>query len=444
MTSTVQPAARSTKHQPVDAAAASGTDLVEDFATRPVPDDQTYSGWRIGFVLGGIGIALPALLSGAEVGQALGYERSLQAFALAALLVTALSSLSGWVGMRSRLSTYMILKFAFGSGGATFVNLAFAVAQFGWFGVNAYFFGTAAESVGREVLGLAVPSAVYIVSGGVLMIAATVFGFKALDKLALLAFPLLLAVLAVMLARTFDTMPASELAALTGNETLTLAQAVTVLAGGIIVGVLLVPDLTRYARGPFDVVIAVVIALTLVETLVHVVAAGPALAFSELEPLALMRALGFGVVAFAFLIFASLSTNVVNLYGSSLALAAIQPRVPSWIYVVVSGAIGTLLGLLDVASWFIDFLVWQSVLFSAVLGVYVVDFFVVRRGAYDLASLEGRASFNARAMIAWACGAAIAAVAYLGWFSITGAANLDAVLVGAGVYAALESLRRRG
>jgi len=35
--------------------------LLEDYATRPVPEDKTYSGVRVGFVLGGIGIALPAL-----------------------------------------------------------------------------------------------------------------------------------------------------------------------------------------------------------------------------------------------------------------------------------------------------------------------------------------------------------------------------------------------
>ncbi|MEM8920877.1 MAG: hypothetical protein AAGB25_05880, partial [Pseudomonadota bacterium] len=74
--------------------------LTEDYATRPVPQEKTYSGVRVGFVLGGIGVALPALLSGSEVGVALGYEQSMWAFIVAAILVTGLAILSGWVGMR--------------------------------------------------------------------------------------------------------------------------------------------------------------------------------------------------------------------------------------------------------------------------------------------------------------------------------------------------------
>lgn len=418
--------------------------LVEDYATTPVPETATYSGWRIGFVLGGIGIALPAFLSGAEVGRALGYQDSALAFLVAGLLVTVLAFVTGWVGMRSRLTTYMILRFSFGRLGATFVNLTFALAQFGWFGVNAFFFGAAAESIGRSTLGLNWPGSVYVVAGGVLMILATVFGFKALDKLALVAFPLMLAVLAIMLARTFAAGSFAELTAVPALATLDFGQAVTVLAGGIIVGVLLIPDLTRYARGPKDVAVAVLLALALIETLVHLAASGPALLFNEQDPLAILLALGFGAFALVFLVFASLSTNVVNLYGSALALTAINPRLPEWAYVLIAGAIGTGLGTLEIGDWFIDFLSWQSVIFSSVLGVYVVDFFVVRGGHYDLAMLAGAPAVSWSAFASWLVGASVAAVSFAlpELITLTGAANLDGVLVAAVLYGVLNLHRR--
>ena len=412
--------------------------LVEDYATTPVPDAATYSGWRIGFVLGGVGIALPALYSGAEVGQALGLVESSLAFLVAGVLVTLLASVSGWVGMRSRLSTYMILKFAFGQRGADLVNLTFALAQFGWFGVNAYFFGTAAEQIGEQALGLTWPSQAYVVLGGVLMVLATIFGYKALDKLALLAFPLLVTVLTVMVSRTFAGDAVDGLLQIEGTGALSFAQAVTVLAGGIIVGVLLIPDLTRYARRGIDVFVAVIIALTFVETLVHVAAAAPALRFGETEPLGMLLALGFGAFALGFLIFASLSTNVVNLYGSGLALSAIEPRLPEWGYVALAGTVGTILALFEIGDWFIDFLIWQSVIFSAVLGVYVVDFFFVRGQRYALEALASGPSFVWQAFAAWALGAAVAAASFLEVFSLTGMANLDGVLVAGLLYAGLS------
>ena len=418
--------------------------LVEDYATEPVPQDRTYGGVRIGLILGGIGVALPALLSGAEVGLALGFKASLSAFLTAAVLVSSLALISGWVGMRSRLSTYMILRFAFGVQGARWVNLTFALAQFGWFGVNAWFFGAAAEQIGGEVLGASVPSAAYVIAGGVLMTAATIFGFKALDKLALVAFPLMLTMLVMMAARTFEAVSLTELMAITPDAQMSYGQAVTALSGGIIVGVLLIPDLTRYARGPRDVLVAVLIALTLIETLVHAVAAGPALYFSQVEPLALMLALGFGAFALLFLVIASLTTNAVNLYGAGLSLASIFPRTAEWRFVVLAGTVGTAIALTDVSAVFIDFLVWQSVIFSSVLGVYVVDFFLLRRGDYRLEQLEAeRRAVSLPAFAAWALGAVAAALSFLERAQLTGIANLDGVLVAALVYGSVGLWQRR-
>ncbi|MEM6627055.1 MAG: cytosine permease [Pseudomonadota bacterium] len=412
--------------------------LTEDYATRPVPQEKTYSGVRVGFVLGGIGVALPALLSGSEVGVALGYEQSMWAFIVAAILVTGLAILSGWVGMRSRLSTYMILKFSFGREGARVVNLTFALAQFGWFGVNAYFFGAAAESVGQMTLGLSLPSQTYILFGGVLMTAATVFGFKALDKLALFVFPLMIATLAFMTAKTFVGASLDDILAIPGTGELSFGQAITVLAGGIIVGVLLVPDLTRYARGPKDVVIAMLIALAFIEPLVHVAASGPALRFGEIDPLALMLALGLGVLAFIFLILASVTTNAINLYGSGLSLASVFPRVPEYWFVIAAGVIGTCLAALNISELFMDFLIWQSVIFSSVLGVYVVDFFLVSKGDYSLAALERAPAISWAAFAAWGLGAITSALTFTGQFNLTGMSNLDGVIVAALLYFALK------
>ncbi len=413
----------------------SGLDnLTEDYATRPVPYAATYSGWRVGFVIGGIGIALPALVSGAEVGLALGFVESLWAFIVSGVLVAALALMTGWVGMRSRLSTYMILRFSFGDIGARAVSATFALAQFGWFGVNASFFGAAAEAVGRDALGLELSSSAYIAAGGALMTAATVFGYKALDKLGLVFFPIIVATLAAMTARSFTGFSFAEMASLPGTGDLSFGQAITVLAGGIIVGVLLVPDLTRYARGPRDLVIAVAIALAVIEPLVHVAASGPALRFGETEPLALLTALGFSAYALFFLIFASVTTNAVNLYGSGLSLAAIYSRAPEYAYVILAGVVGALLAILGIADSFIDFLIWQSVVFSSVMGVYVVDFFLIRRGDYDLAAIASLPAISWPAFLAWGLGAGLAAASFTGRVTLTGIANLDGVITAALVY----------
>lgn len=408
--------------------------LTEDYATTPVPQDKTYSGWRVGFVIGGIGIALPALYSGAEVGQALGFRQSALAFLVAGILVTVLATISGWVGMRSRLSTYMILRFSFGLQGAKLVSFTFALAQFGWFGVNAYFFGTSAEAIGTQALNLSLPLQAYVILGGILMTIATIFGYKALDKIALFVFPMMLATLVFMIARTFGLTDLATLTDIAPTNTMTFPQAVTLLSGGIIVGVLLIPDLTRYARGPIDVIIAVLIALALIEPVVHLAASGAAIYLKELEPLPIMLALGFGGFAMAFLILTSVTTNAINLYGSGLSLASIFPSTPEWKFVLLAGIFGTILGTLEVSELFLTFLYWQSVLFSAVLGIYVVDFFFVRNSNYQLEDIAGDPPISIPALVAWALGAGVAALSYVNTITLTTIPNLDGVVIAGLVY----------
>ena len=409
--------------------------LTEDYATQPVPLHATYNGWRIGFVLGGIGVALPGLLSGAEIGRALGYVGSMQAFFVASVLVSVLAIMTGLVGMQSRLSTYMILKFSFGPTGAKLVNASFAFAQFGWFGVNAWYFGEAAAATGSQVLGIDLPISFYIVLGSILMTLATIFGFKALDKIAIFVFPVMITTLALMVARTFELAPLSDLIAARAEGGMSFSQAVTALAGGIIVGVLLVPDLTRYARTRLDVGIAIFIALVVIEPLVRLAASGAAISLQNNEPLAILLALRFGAYAFVFLIFTAVTTNAINLYGSGLAMASIFARTKEWKFIIVAGIVGMFIALSGVQNHFIDFLIWQSILFSSVLGVYVVDFYLVRKGKYSLDQLDDMSPWSWRAFLAWGLGAAIAAVTSKTTLVLTGMPNLDGVLVAGICYA---------
>ena len=69
--------------------------LVEDYANEPVPDHKTVGGVRIGLVLAGIGIALPSLFSGVQIGNALGLSQSITAFIAAGIFVSLLGLVSG-------------------------------------------------------------------------------------------------------------------------------------------------------------------------------------------------------------------------------------------------------------------------------------------------------------------------------------------------------------
>lgn len=411
--------------------------LLEDYATTPVPVAKTVSGVRIGLVLGGVGIALPALLAGAQVGTALGAADSLRAFLIAAVVVTALASITGTIGARTRLSTYMIIQFSFGRLGSKLVNFTFALSQVGWFAVNAFIFGEAAETIGRRSLGVGVAPYIYVVGGGALMTLTTIFGFKALDKLALFAVPLLFATVMVMIGESFQLLSLEELLNIDGTGELSLRSAVTALAGGIMVGVVLIPDLTRYARSSWDAVIAVLIGLALVEPLVYAAGALPSLASGEAQVLDIMLALGFGAWALGVLVFTSWTTNAVNLYGAGLAMTATLPKAKEWWLVAGAGTLGTALALLNVSDWFIDFLIYQSITFAPVVGIYVSNYYLVHGGKYSLERLNTVPGVGWQAFVAWALGSATSFATEQGAWTLTRLPSLDGAFAAAAIYVML-------
>lgn len=412
--------------------------LVEDYATEPVPNHKTVGGLRIGLVLAGIGIALPSLFSGAQIGNALGLSQSITAFIAAGIFVSLLGLVSGLVGSKTRLSTYMIIQFSFGTKGSNLVNIAFALSQFGWFGVNTYLFAEAAQAVGTDLLGWEFGRWVYVAGGGFLMTVSTIFGFKALDKLALFAVPLLMATLVYMISQTLGVYNIDDLLSRPGAGDLTLPDAISALAGGIMVGVVLLPDLTRYARSSASTVIAVIISLTIVEPLVHLAGAMPAIGFGLNEVLPILLAVGLGAFALFIMGFGSWTSNAVNLYGSGLALSAVWPRFREWRLIVFSGVVGTGIAFFDIPGIFLDFLYMQALIFTPVVGIYVCDFYFVRGRRYELADLPGQPPINWSAYMAWALGLSIAFAGWQGLFSLSGIPAIDAALVSALSYLALS------
>ncbi len=126
-------------------------------------------------------------------------NKAVLAALLAGLILCVMGCLTAIVSVRTRLTTYLLVQRSFGRSGAILVNIVIALVHFGWFGVNASFFGDAMVAGTQEVLGISGSFAAYVMVGGLLMAVTTIYGFRALDKLALFAVPILAAILTTVL-----------------------------------------------------------------------------------------------------------------------------------------------------------------------------------------------------------------------------------------------------
>ena len=419
-------------------------DLLEDHATTRVPESRAVSGLRVGLLYCAQAFSVPGLIGGVKIGSALGLLAGIGAFVAGGLFLAALGAITAIVGAKARLTSYMLIQFAFGEKGSKVVNLAFAVSQFGWFGVQLGLFARAAQGLAADQLDLQWGEATYVLLGGLLMVVSTMFGFRLLNRLALIVVPLMVALLAVLLYLVFSDRPLSAILDIAGTGTLTFNEGVAATVGGLILGAVLIPDVTRFVKTTGDAIFASFMTFLIASTLVYVVAAMASLATGTGETLQIMVAVGLGTGAFALVVCSTWTANSINLYGSSLSMSAVIPRFAGWKMTVTCGAVGTFVTFLGILDHFVPFLIYLSVLFTPVGSIYITDFFLLRGQQYHLEDLPKRAAVSWPALLAWLAGSAASYATAEEIITLTGSSTIDALLVPAIVYMLLMKWRRFG
>ena len=418
-------------------------DLFEDFATEPVPSHIRVNGYRIALINCGLALSLSGLILGVELGSSLGLAASTVAFVAGGIVLALIATITGYVGAKVRLSSYMIIRYAFGSRGSNLVNLCMAVSLFGWFGVNASLFAQAAAELWTTLTGIALPEWVFTVAGGVLMTAGAALGFQSLKFLSVLLVPVQLLVLLWLVQITLTGTGFAELLHVEPLGGITLGDAVSAVIGSWIVGAVNQPDLTRYGKTFADSAIAAAIPFLFAGSFIYVVAAMAGLWSGESDLLPVMTALGMGAAAFVFVLFSSWITNAMNLYGCSLSINAVFQQLREWHIAIASGVFGTVLALLGILDHFVDFVFSLGILFTPVAGIYLVDFFCFRRDLYLSGSTDVERAVSVPAFVAWIVGIAVAVAAGKGWFTLSGTAAIDSLLAASLTFWAIEfSLQR--
>lgn len=405
----------------------------DDYALEPVPPERLTSGWRIALVSVGIVIALPAFISGAEIGFALGFRNGFVAVFLGGALLAAIAMATGTVAARTRLNTAMIIKMSFGEVGGRVVSFVLALTMLGWFGVTAELFGRGVFEVvgGFGFRGL--PHTAYIAVGGALMAVTTIFGFSALQRLSNVTVPLL----AILIAATaWLTVSRSGFAALLqapGASGASLGDGISAIAGGLSVAVTIFPDFARFTRTSRDAWLAALLIYALAVPFIIVLAMIPSVLTRHRDLIVIMTTLGLGAPALALLIVKAWATNAGNLYSASLAAANSFNSHRQRAIILVGGGIGTALAIAGITSQFIPFLILLSIGIPPIAGIYVVDvlcFSADRRMDHRVASPAMRWS----AFGCWTVAILVAVGARSGILTLTGVSAADSMLAAAASY----------
>jgi len=377
------------------------------------------------------------MYSSGELVQGMGLSKAIIATVVGSLILSLMAVPAAVVGVRTRLSSYMIVEHTFGAVGAKFINFALGLFLLGWYAVTAELFGRTLFLAAGE-LGLSdVPEAAFTVMSSLLVIITTIYGFKAIDRLALIAVPFLLSALAIVVALSLREVTFADLLVVEGGG-MDLPTAISAVVGAAIVGVVLMPDLTRYGRTVGDCLVASFFGMGVGTALAYLLGMIPVLVWNELEPMTYMFLMGFGSIALVVLVFATWTTNVINLYSTALAARASIPLGNYKSVVVVGGVLGTTAALVGIASSLIEFLITLGLLVPPIAGVYLSNFFILRRTDFSAGSLENRPAFKVNALIAGVGTGVISTWMYFNAYSVTSIGALDSLFMSIIFYLILE------
>lgn len=416
------------------------TDSSEEFSNQRVPASHQVAWLRVGLVSAMVSLSLPTFLTGMEIFIQTDATDGLWALFFGCLLLALIAGLSGAIGTLTHLNSYVLTQIAFGRQGAALVNGMFALSLLGWFGVNIDLFGGASIALCEELFGARPANWAAEALAGLVMTTTTLFGFRAINALSLALVPVMLVVTLTMLNQVLGDYSLTALVKQQRDLQLSFGDAMSAVVGGVIVGAVIMPDITRFIRHWSGAAYTAALSYFLVSGFAMVTGGLVARALENDDLLAVMLAIGLGWGAFIIVIAGSWVLNALNLYSAVLSAQSTWPSQGNARTIIVLGMLGTGAAFANILDYFLDFLFYLSIIFVPVAGIIAVDFLFLRRANYlgeNWARLRTRST---PALLAWVMGAAVALLGSESTQQLTGIAALDAMLAAAIAYPLLYRL----
>jgi cytosine permease len=410
----------------------------DEFSNSRVPMNRSVAWWKIGMINVLFSFSLPSLIAGMDLANSAPKAHFVWGIVVGSLILTGIGILTSVVGSRTRLSSYLLARIAFGARGSMILNLSFAVSLVGWFGVNLNLFGQALGRLLPALIGYRGPEWPIELAAGLLITGTTLIGLKAINRLSFVIVPILIGVCALLLVRTVSYGSVADILARAPAAGLSFGDTVSAVVGGVIVGAVIMPDTCRFIGPAYGAVWTAVLTYLVTNGAVMLIGGLAALALHRTEMLDLMLAMGLGSAAFAIVIGSSWLLNALNLYSAALSVGAAIPRLSRSATTVICGLIGTLAAFLEILDHFLSFLFYLSIVFVPVASIIVIDCFIFRAADYGGPKEAPVQDVEPAALIAWGAGAAFAVLGSMGIVRLSGIAALDAMLVAGILYIALR------
>ncbi|MCO4313449.1 purine-cytosine permease family protein [Pectobacterium versatile] len=416
---------------------------IDDYPVSRVPLSVRLPFLNVALVHIGMLTALDQFMLGAVLGHSMTLGQAFLAIFIGSAIFGVVTVGLGYAGMKEGMSGSLLARWCgFGRIGSVLIGLVIAVSLIGWFGVQNAVFAKALNFAMADKLGFGWSAAL----SGIALTLLVAFGFRALRFTAKIAVPMFVIVVGYISIMTLSGHNIAELIASAPNgEAISISAGATMVVGGCIVASLITPDMTRYSQKGKHVFWMTMLSIIVGEFMVNGLAIIIARALNTADVVTIMSqaAGGIGLIA---VIFSTLRVNDINLYSSSLGIAnAIEGVTGKKLRYVsitlVIGLIGTLLSVAGILDRFIDFLTLLGVLFPPIIGVMLVDYYILRthKTLLETSRAEGQLPDSAQTpLIGWPAIIASTVGAIVGLASEWGVPAFNSLLAASLLYLVIQ------
>ncbi|MDR2096225.1 MAG: cytosine permease [Treponema sp.] len=353
-------------------------------------------GWgSLALVTAGLLLCIPALMVGGILSEGLSLGGIVFCVTVGGLILWICAC---FVGIRScdlGLPSTLISADGFGVLGARFIPaLLITITSAGWFGVQTAVCGESLSVMAAEAVGFSIPAWCITLFWSAVMIVSSIYGYQIWKYLNHIMAPVLLVVLVYTVVRTvFFSETGSAAAFLLARrpaESMSYSKGITITVGAWAMGAFIAGDYCRYMKRRRDVVLGLSVGLFPVILAVFLSGAVFRILRGSPDITVILNDEGFPAMALIFLIFASWTTNMINMYCGGIAVSVLlgfgEDRLKASAALI--GILGAIPGVLGISSRLPEFLSLLSFLVPPLIGVHIavnIARFMGRRaaGKYD-------------------------------------------------------------
>lgn len=356
-----------------------------DPALSPIPESGRQHWITPTMIFGGLEFSIPVLMVGAALAASFGLSKILLILFIALFGIQWIgNTLQGYIGAKTGRSSSVIARSSFGAIQArVIVGLTIFVVSLGWWALQTAVAGNAMSAMfGIDYHTNWIGWALVTIVAGLLFALPSIIGYNSMKWTDYFAVPAGLLLIAGGIYYALRNTGWETITSWNPEPSMTMLAAISLVIGANVSQWVIASDYTRYAKPTWKDNLIIPSGIVVIGLPLFVVGAVMSVGIGDADIVNVMMGLGFPLWGFFILWFATWTSQLVNNYSMGLALSNIF-NVSSGKGRAILTLIGTLLAivvaLMGVLDYFMDFLYLTALVYPAIAGIMMADFFFIRK-----------------------------------------------------------------